>query len=243
MQLRKLIDIALRGQFEGIRRAAKHELVTVPGGYQLNAQPESVDLWQFDRLAAAAHRAREIGDFKAAAKQFGEALSCWRGPALRDTVTGPHLRVVTTRLEEARLNVLDCRIDADLRLGRHHALLGELTALVAQHSSHEGLTAHLMLALYRSGRRCDALNAYRRLQACLTEQHGLEPSPPLRRLQHAILMSDHGPEATDSWNAVTANGRGYGRAGPTAARPPARTGRISADVASIAWQAHGMAEP
>jgi DNA-binding SARP family transcriptional activator len=240
MKLRKMIDDALCSQHDGSRREAKHELVTVPGGYVLHALPESVDLWQFDRLAASAHKAREAGDFTTAARQFGEALSCWRGRALFDVAVGPHLQAAITRLEEARLNVLDCRIDADLRLGRHHALLGELAALVERYPSHEGLAGHLMLALYRSGRRCDALNAYRRLQTCLADTHGLEPSPPLRRLQHAMLVSDHGStEATESWHAVTTNGRPRGsRTG----RPTTATGRISADIASISWQANSMAE-
>ena len=77
----------------------------------------------FDRLAAVGHRARELGDFEAASKSFTEALAIWRGRALVDVQTGSLLEVEAHRLEEARLNVLDRRIDADLRLGRHHEMV------------------------------------------------------------------------------------------------------------------------
>jgi SARP family transcriptional regulator, regulator of embCAB operon len=105
------------------------------------------------------------------------------------------LEVEAHRLEEARLNVLDRRIDADLRLGRHHELLGELAGLVGRYRTHEGMHAHFMLALYRSGRRGEAIEVYRRMRTGLVNELGLEPSPSLRRLQHAILMSD--PRLTD----------------------------------------------
>jgi SARP family transcriptional regulator, regulator of embCAB operon len=122
--------------------------------------------------------------------EVSEALAIWRGRALVDVQTGPLLEVESHRLEEARLDVLDRRIDADLRLGRHHELLGELAGLVGRYRTHEGLHAHLMLALYRSGRRGEAIDVYRRMRTGLVNELGLEPSPSLRRLQHAILMSD-----------------------------------------------------
>jgi DNA-binding SARP family transcriptional activator len=108
------------------------------------------------------------------------------------------------RLEEARLNALDCRIDADLRLGRHHELLGELSALVSQYRTHEGLCAHLMLALYRSGRRGAAVNAYGRLHSCLSSELGLEPSAQLQRLQRTMLTAGRDSADLDaSWHEAT----------------------------------------
>jgi DNA-binding SARP family transcriptional activator len=178
---------------------AKRILETRPGGYMLNTQDAetqpkapagAVDVRRFEQLAAAGHRAHQARDYLAAADKFRSALALWRGPALVDIQLGPMLEVEVHRLTEARLCALDRRIDADLRLGRHHELVGELSALVARHRTHEGLHAHLMVALYRTGRRGQAMDVFRRLHTCLVDDLGLEPSPGLRRLQHAILKSD-----------------------------------------------------
>ncbi|MGW6059474.1 AfsR/SARP family transcriptional regulator, partial [Streptomyces sp. NPDC055189] len=80
-------------------------------------------------------------------------------------------------------------IEADLRLGRHRELLGELTVLVSRYRTHENLHGQFMLALYRSGRRGEALSVYQRLRQALVRDLGLEPSPELRRLQQAILKT------------------------------------------------------
>jgi DNA-binding SARP family transcriptional activator len=189
LHLRNLIGAALSEVADG-PTDAKKVLVTYPGGYLLDTMGGRVDVREFDKLAALGHRARELGDYDAASRHFSGALAIWRGRALVDVQTGPLLEVESHRLEEARLNVLDRRIDADLRLGRHHELLGELAGLVGRYRTHEGLHAHLMLALYRSGRRGEAIDVYRRMRTGLVNELGLEPSPSLRRLQHAILMSD-----------------------------------------------------
>jgi len=207
LHLRNLIGAALE-QSAGELRDAKRILVTYPGGYLLDTMGGRVDVRDFDRLAAVGHRARELGDFEAASKSFTEALAIWRGRALVDVQTGSLLEVEAHRLEEARLNVLDRRIDADLRLGRHHELLGELAGLVGRYRTHEGMHAHLMLALYRSGRRGEAIDVYRRLRTCLVNELGLEPSPSLRRLQHAILMSD--PRLAEQGADVTGMARAAG---------------------------------
>ena len=128
----------------------KDVLQTQPGGYLLRTGDGTVDALEFERLAAGGHRAREAGDFRGAAEKFREALGCWNGSALVDVQQGDVLEVEAQRLNEARLSVLDRRIDADLRLGRHHEMVSELTALVARNRTHEGLCAHLMVALYRS---------------------------------------------------------------------------------------------
>lgn len=207
LHLRNLIGSALEQSASEVRDA-KRILVTYPGGYLLDTMGGRVDVRDFDRLAAVGHRARELGDFETASKSFTEALAIWRGRALVDVQTGSLLEVEAHRLEEARLNVLDRRIDADLRLGRHHELLGELAGLVGRYRTHEGMHAHLMLALYRSGRRGEAIDVYRRLRTCLVNELGLEPSPSLRRLQHAILMSD--PRLAEQGSEVTGMVRAAG---------------------------------
>ncbi|GAB3983104.1 hypothetical protein GCM10029978_088690 [Actinoallomurus acanthiterrae] len=89
-----------------------------------------------------------------------------------------------------RARAVERRIDADLRVGRHLELIGELTALVTAHPFREELRAQLMLALYRAGRRAEALEAYRDARAVLTRELGVEPGPRLRRLEHAVLTAD-----------------------------------------------------
>ena len=190
LHLRNLIGAALDQSDTDGRSDAKRVLVTYPGGYLLDTMGGRVDVREFDRLAALGHQAREMGDFEGASRHFNDALGIWRGRTLVDVHTGPLLEVESHRLEQARLDVLDRRIDADLRLGRHHELLGELVELVGRYRTHEGLHAHLMLALYRSGRPGEAIDVYRRLRTGLVNELGLEPSPSLRRLEHAILMSD-----------------------------------------------------
>ena len=240
MQIRRLISRALSATQSERDRQAKHELVTMPGGYELVTTLDRVDRWHFERFAAAGHRAREKGEFETASKQFRAALSFWRGRPLADVQVGEHLKLDVQRLEEAQLNALECRIEADLRLGRHHEVLGELAATAQRYPLHEGLTAHLMAALYRSGRRCDALSAYQQLQARL-DSLGLEPSPPLRRLHHTMLVCDrNSAEFTDSWTATTAHERRLRAVQQPSARTDASAGgRISAALASVPWQVKG----
>ncbi|MGX7828486.1 AfsR/SARP family transcriptional regulator [Actinokineospora sp. 24-640] len=225
MHLRKLVDSVLPGAAVG-----KKLVATRPGGYMLDADEASVDMWNFDQRAAAGHRAREAGELTEASQHFAEALSLWQGRPLLDIQTGESLSFQVKRLEEAWLNVLDRKIEVDLRLGRHHELLGELTALVARHPTHEGLCAHLMLALYRSGRRPEALEVYRRLHARMVDEQALEPSPALRRLHRSMLVSDRGSaDLTDLWQ---------GAGGRQVAPATGRFGGISPELAAMPWNAH-----
>jgi DNA-binding SARP family transcriptional activator len=182
LQLRELISAALdsgTGDAGGQRCQAKDVLLTVPGGYLLKSGDGVSDVREFERLAGSGYRAMDAEDYPQAARLLREALELWTGPALADIHTGPQLGTEAKRLEESRLCALDQRVEADLRLGRHREVLAELTVLV-------------MLALYRSGRRGEALDAYQRLRATLVRTMGLEPSPALAKLQRSILMS--GPD-------------------------------------------------
>jgi DNA-binding SARP family transcriptional activator len=118
---------------------------------------------------------------------LGAALRLWRGPALADVPTGPQLAIEAMRLEENRLGDLHLRIEADLKLGRHHQLLGELAMLCARHPMLENFCVQLMIALCRSGRQSEALAAYRRLRAGMVEQLGVEPSRRVQHVHRAIL--------------------------------------------------------
>ncbi|MGQ5640539.1 MULTISPECIES: AfsR/SARP family transcriptional regulator [unclassified Streptomyces] len=194
LQLRELISAALAQDPEpGPRRTAKEVLVTTPGGYMLNTSGGASDIREFDRLAGLGYRAMDAGDFAGAASRLREALALWTGSALAGVQTGAQLEMERKRLEETRLCALDQRIDADLRLGRHRELLGELTVLVSRYRTHETLHGQFMLALHRSGRRSEALDVYQRLRTSLVRELGLEPSAGLSRVQRMILMA--GPES------------------------------------------------
>jgi DNA-binding SARP family transcriptional activator len=203
LQLRELIGAALeRDPAHTPARSAKDVLVTMPGGYLLNTCGGRSDVREFEMLAGTGYRAMDAGDFPAAARQLRDALGLCNGTPLADVHTGALLSMEVRRLEETRLCALDQRIDADLRLGRHRELLGELSVLVSRYPTHETLHGQFMLALHRSGRRTEALQTYQRLRRALVRELGLEPSAALRRLQRSMLMA--GPEGAAQDAAGTA---------------------------------------
>jgi DNA-binding SARP family transcriptional activator/streptogramin lyase len=163
-------------------------LVARAGGYLLEAPADEVDVHTFDQ-ALARGRSLLAKDPEAAGSQLRAALAVWRGPALGGIPTGV-LDIERAQLEDARLEALEARIDADLALGKASSLVGELHALRLEHPSRERFTEQLMLALYRSGRQTDALEAYRAAYWGMRDELGLEPGPKLRELERAILRQD-----------------------------------------------------
>ena len=145
-------------------------------GYELQLpDEESVDAVRFERLLDTRPR---------------DALALWRGAALADLADEPFAAAEIRRLEEFRLRATELAIDADLAAGRHAEVIGELDALVVEEPLRERLRAQLMLALYRSGRQADALEAYQSAREMLVEQLGIEPGPELHDMQQAILDQD-----------------------------------------------------
>ena len=118
------------------------------------------------------------------------ALALWRGQALADFSYEPFAQPAIARLEELRLVALEERVESDLALGRDSDLVGEVEALVAEYPLREGLRGQLMLALYRSGRQAEALEAYQQARSVLVEELGIDPSPSLQELEKAILRQD-----------------------------------------------------
>src|SRR5882762_10160741 len=165
-------------------------LETAPPGYRLVIEPQSVDLFEFTRLSEEGRRALAAGDAAAGADSLRAALALWRGPPLADLAWEPFAQAEIVRLDELRLAALEDRIDADLALGRHGQLVGELEQLVGEHPLRERLRAQLMLALYRSGRQADALAVYQRARRTLVDELGIEPSESLKHLERAILAHD-----------------------------------------------------
>ncbi|MFI2027328.1 AfsR/SARP family transcriptional regulator [Streptomyces buecherae] len=184
----------------GSLQAARRVLETRDGGYLLAVRNDELDVNIFTSLVREG-RAQLHRDDHAASALLTRALTMWQGSALSDVQAGPVLRAHLVGLEEDRISVHEQRIDADLRLGRHHELLGELSALVTKYPTHENLHAQLMLALYRSGRRAQSLEVVKRLRQVLHDELGLEPSPRMRNLHQAVLACDpviDSPAGTDS---------------------------------------------
>ena len=182
---------ALQAAVSRLRRALPQgRLVTRPPGYLFRAVPDEVDLSRFERLLAQGRQALADGAAAEAADTLAEALALWRGPALADFRYEPFAQAEIARLEELRLVCVEERVEADLALGAGAELVGELQRLVADQPLRERLRGQLMLALYRSGRQAEALEAYREVRELLLDELGLEPAPALGELEGAILRHD-----------------------------------------------------
>ncbi|WP_433559275.1 AfsR/SARP family transcriptional regulator [Pseudonocardia xinjiangensis] len=159
-------------------------------GYLVPVVRDELDAARFESLAGSGRAVEAAGEPEEAADRLHEALSLWRGPAFVGMTDVPMLAAEAARLDEVRLSVLQSRIAADLRLGRHARLLGELTALTREYPLRERLRAELMLALYRCGRRADALAEYTRARKTLIEETGLDPGNELHDMHQRIITQD-----------------------------------------------------
>jgi predicted ATPase/DNA-binding SARP family transcriptional activator len=160
------------------------------GGYVLSVAGGTVDAVSFEQLAASGQAALSRGEAATAAGHFRQALGLWRGPALADVCEVEPLAREAARLEELRLAAVEGRVEADIQLGLHVKVIGELEGLVAEYPVRERLWRLLVLALYRAERQADALAAYRRARDLLAAELGLEPGEELRRLEEAVLRQE-----------------------------------------------------
>ncbi len=159
-------------------------------GYLLHVAHGQLDLDRFQELSASGREALAAGDAAGAAATLREALALWRGPPLADFAYEGWAQRDIARLEESRLACLEERIEADLQLGRHSDLVGELEALVEEHPLRERLRGQLMLALYGSGRQAEALERYASGRRALADELGIEPGGALKDLERRILTQD-----------------------------------------------------
>ena len=178
---------ALQSYASHLRKALGAErLEGSRAGYRLRAEPSELDAVRFQSFLRDARRLLPI-DARAAVGAFDHALALWRGPAFADLATEPSLRAETARLDELKLGALEDRIEAQLTIGQHAEVIGELDSLTARHPLRERFWEQLMLALYRSGRQAEALAAFQRAREILADELGIDPSPELRRLNERIL--------------------------------------------------------
>jgi DNA-binding SARP family transcriptional activator/tetratricopeptide (TPR) repeat protein len=184
-----------------LRKMLGHEVLqTRPPGYALVLTPNALDLHRFESLLAEARAEEPIK----AATILREALGFFRGRPLAEFAYERFAEVEVARIEELRLEALEERIEADLALGRHAALVGELEALVADQLLRERPRAQLMVALYRCGRQAEALAAYREGRRVLVDELGIDPGRSLQELEQAVLRQDPALELTRSGAAIIA---------------------------------------
>ena len=159
-------------------------------GYRLAVASEQVDAHRFERLATQGHQALEAGEHARATGVLHDAERLWRGPALADALDAPYAEATAARLTGLRCAASEDRIDAELALGRHGAVLPELERMAAEHPLRERLQGQLMRALYAGGRQADALAVYERVRHALAEDLGVDPSTELAELHLALLRQD-----------------------------------------------------
>jgi YVTN family beta-propeller protein len=178
-----------------LRRELGDAIVSHGGGYSIRVEPGELDLERFEQLVAEGRQALAEKQYDRAAERLRDALKLWRGPSLPELADEPFARAQIGRLEDARLDATEERLEAELALGHHAEAMQELELLVAAHPYRERLHELHMLALYRSGRQADALSAYQDARNVLVEELGLEPGKRLRELHGAILEQDLALEA------------------------------------------------
>jgi len=214
-RLRKVMRAARSAGSEG-------DIVRRGPGYLLELDPQRIDLHRFEQMAREGVAALPAAPERAASL-LRDALTLWRGSPLAEFTDEPFTQLNVPVLEEKRLTVLQARIDADLALGRHTELVGEIQALMVEHPMHERLHGQLMLSLYRSGRQAEALEAYQRARRIFAEELGIDPTRELQELEAAILAQDDRLDWVQS--SARLSGTALGAGAPPAERQIPSTGQ------------------
>jgi LuxR family maltose regulon positive regulatory protein len=182
---------ALQAQIGQLRRTlGPAAVLTTEAGYALAAGPGEVDVVRFEQLVAMGQRLAADGEMEPASAALGEALGLRRGEPLAEFTYAGFFDAERAHLDELTLVAIESRAGADLGLGRHGELAGELEALCRKYPLRERLWELLILALYRSGRQAEALRAYTEIRDRLAGELGIDPGPALRELQARILAQD-----------------------------------------------------
>ena len=181
---------ALQAQIGQLRRTlGSTAIVTSEAGYALGIGPDDVDVARFEQLVATGRRLVEEGEVALASTALGEALALRRGEPLAEFAYAGFADVERAHLDELTLVAIEARAGADLALGLHGELVGELEALCREHPLRERLWELLILALYRAGRQAEALHAYTEARK-RCRRAGIEPGRALRELQAKVLAQD-----------------------------------------------------
>ncbi len=198
-------EASLRVTVSRLRAGVGEEIIASSGsGYQLDVPVSSTDIDRFRRYAARGRQMATLGHYRRAAESFRQSLAQWQGEALDGLQGYEFAERAARQLDEERMSVVEALIDAEIAIGGHDLVIGDLSGLVDKHPLRERLWGQLMLALYRSGRQAEAIRAFGRYRALLADEMGLEPSQDLADLEERILLHDPGLEdtgdaASDDW--------------------------------------------
>jgi len=215
--------------------ALRADLKSENAGYRLNIGAESLDLSVFRHRAAMARADVAAAEFGPAAGRLRSALGLWRGPALAN-VEAPFVEPARARLEEERFSAYEALADLEMAAGRHSELVPLLTGLSDEYPTRESIVERLALALYRCGRKTDALAVVRRLRTVLAEEYGLDPAAAIVNLENAMLRGDvpeqrfhDASQPADSPTATSVPGPALPPSPPRTAWPrPAQLPRVTA---------------
>lgn len=179
----------LQAYVSELRKIVGDPITWTGSGYLLGTEPERIDSHRFDQLASNARNLVPRSPERAA-QLLRQALELWRGEPYADLAHVEALQPEIRRLNQLRVAAIEDRVEADLAMGLHRAVVEELEVLTREHPFRERLHGQLMLALYRSRRQAEALRAYQRARVALAEELGIEPSSELRDLEQRILEQD-----------------------------------------------------
>jgi DNA-binding SARP family transcriptional activator len=185
---------------EELETQTRKILISRARGYVLRVAEGQLDSEVFHSLVREGRKHIGSGRPDLGAKALREALALWRGPALADVTLGRALAAHAVHLEELRIRALELRIQADMELGLHRELVGELRFHVAINPLNEWFHRQLIWTLCHCGRRSEALHAYQHLRRTLNEELGLDPSPDLQRLHQEVLSVGHPDDMARHFN-------------------------------------------
>jgi DNA-binding SARP family transcriptional activator/tetratricopeptide (TPR) repeat protein len=189
-------EIALRSTISRLRKrlrqagAPEDLIVTRAPGYALEVASQTTDVFVFEQMVADGRRLLGRRRPSESWRLLNAAQELWRGSAYSEVRDEPFARAEARRLEELLLAAIETRIDAEMTLGRHESLIGELETLTGEHPMRERLWSQRMLALYRSGRQAEALRVFQDLRSTLVSELGIEPGQDVSWMEHAILAQE-----------------------------------------------------
>jgi DNA-binding SARP family transcriptional activator len=173
--LRRAIEPASRPGGRPVR------LLSSPPGYRLASEHVWTDVAELETASRVAGAYIDAGRWADAEQHLDRALALWRGPTLGEFTAEAFAVDEAARLAALRLTLEEWRFEA--RLGRRDgALAVDLERFIESQPLRERAWSLLIRVLLQFGREDDALAAYRRLEAILDDQVGIEPSPDIRQL-------------------------------------------------------------
>ncbi|QEU95742.1 hypothetical protein CP970_36710 [Streptomyces kanamyceticus] len=187
---------ALHVYISQLRKTLRHlgapgsPIITRPQGYMLMLAGDEIDASEFKLTVETGRRLAREQRHVEAVEHFESALALWQGPALLELCDGPIIYGYAARLNEIRLECTELLLESNLALGRHREVVGRLYALAADNPLREAFYRYLMIALYRSDRRAEALAVYQQAREVLRAELGLEPCQSLRDLHRAVLADE-----------------------------------------------------